>query len=218
MKKYDRYTSREEAGKILAEEIAKLNLETPYLLAIPRGGIQVAEGISKKLKIPINPIITKKLPIPGSPETGFGAITEDGTKVYNENYLAYLDLTEEELDAIYAKVIKEIKHRISIYGTYDKNIINKSDVIVVDDGAATGYSIIAALKSVKVNNPKTLIAAIPVSSFEAYNKIKELTDHTICPLVVQGAFFAVGNYYDEWYDLSEEQILNILNEHRKFSK
>ena len=81
MAQIEKYESKEAAGEILADEIAGLNLENPYILAVLRGGIQVAQGIADKFKIPINPLVVKKLPAPGNPEYGFGAITEDGTKL-----------------------------------------------------------------------------------------------------------------------------------------
>ena len=214
MDRFNTYPSRESAGEVLADLLDMLDIANPYLIAIPRGGIQVAEAIADKLRVPINPIIVKKLPIPENPEAGFGAITADGTKVLDEETVNYLRLSEDQINRISEKVVQEIKHRLEAYGSITPDHVKGADAIVVDDGAATGYSTIAALKSIKNMQPKSLIAALPVSSGEAYSKISKIADTTICPKVESTYFFAVGNYYDEWYDLSEEQIKGILKAYR----
>ncbi|OGI17242.1 MAG: hypothetical protein A2287_09360 [Candidatus Melainabacteria bacterium RIFOXYA12_FULL_32_12] len=214
MDNYKIYESREKAGEVLAEEISKLNLQKPYLLAIPRGGIQVAEAIADKLKIHIDPIIVKKLPVPGNPEAGFGAITADGKRVIDEETVSYLGLSEDQINRIANNVMQEIHHRIEVYGDINQKKVESSDVIIVDDGVATGYSLIAAIKSIKDMRPNSVTAAIPVSSGSAYEKFSRLTDHVICPLIERTYFFAVGNYYREWYDLTEEEIKSILKKYR----
>lgn len=215
MDNYRYYKSREDAGRVLAKEIGKLNLSNPYLLAIPRGGIQVAEGIADKFKIPVNVIVTKKLPTPDSPETGFGAITEDGHKVINQTYFDYLKLSDSKFNEICQEVIQEIKKRVQDYGSYDKENIDKYDVIVVDDGAATGYSLLAALINIKSYNPKSLTAAIPVSSESAFQEIKKYADNVVCPIVDTSGFFAVGYFYQEFFNLPKQEIQMILQKYRE---
>jgi len=215
MKQIKIYDSRETAGEILADNLEGLKLETPYILAILRGGIQVAEGIADKFKVPINPLAVKKLPSPGNPEYGFGAITEDGTKVLNEEAVGQLGLNDEIIEKISEKVVSEIQYRKEIYGGLDDEKIAKSDVIIVDDGIATGYSLIAGIKTVKKRNPKSLTIAVPVSTRNAYLKIKKLADYVICPLVSDDYFFAVAAYYKIWRNLSEDEIKTVLQEYRK---
>lgn len=209
-----KYQSRESAGKILAEKILTLSLKSAYLLAIPRGGIQVAEGIADVLNIPIDALVVKKLPAPGNPEYGFGAVTEDGTAVLNDEAVSGLHLNENVIGYITQQVVQEIQHRKEIYGELDDGKISKSDVIIVDDGIATGYSLIAGINTVKKRKPKSITVAVPVSSYSAFSNIKGIVDNFICPIVSDEYFFAVGNYYEEWYDLSEEQIKEILDNSR----
>ena len=210
----DKYLSREQAGEVLAslldELIKKSNLQKPYLLAIPRGGVQVAFPVAKKLNIPIHPFIVKKLPIPGNPETAFGAIAPDGTVVLDEETVKYLGLNDEIINKIAEKVREEINHRIKIYGCFKTEEIRSRDIIVVDDGIATGYSLIAALKSIKSMSPSSITLAVPVSAYDAYQKILPLVDNFVCPKIEKTPYFAVGFYYREWYDLSEEEIKNLL--------
>ncbi len=218
MVKIELYDSREAAGEILADELKKLNLSKPYILAILRGGVQVAEGIADKFHLPINPLAVKKLPAPGNPEYGFGAVTEDGTKVLNEKAVSYMGIKDEEIEKIAAAVVSEIQHRKEIFGGLDDEKIHESDVIITDDGIATGYSLIAGINTVKKRNPKSLTVAVPVSSQDAYIKIKKLADRIVCPLVSSEYYFAVASYYKEWFDLSEERIKSVLEEYkRKYS-
>jgi len=209
------YNSREDAGRILADKIAELNLENPYLLAIPRGGIQVAECVSDKLKIPINPIVVKKIPIPGNPEAGFGAITEDGIKIMDDKAVSYMGISHEAIDKISEGIIKEVIHRANVYGRPDREKVRLSDVIIIDDGVATGYSLIAAITSVKGMKPVSITAAVPVASKFAYDKIVHMVDNFVCPLVDDTYFFAVASYYKEWFDLSEDQIKSIIGTSRE---
>lgn len=209
------YHSREAAGEILAEKIAELKLASPHVLAIPRGGIQVAEAVCDRLKVPINVLVVKKLPAPGNPEYGFGAVTEDGTRVLNERAVKSLFLTEDIIDAVAEKVSKEIRHRKEVFGGLDDEKIHNSNVILVDDGIATGYSLIAGIETLKKRVPKSLVVAVPVSSYDAYYKVREMVDDIICPIVSDEMFFAVASYYKEWYDLSEGEIIVILDRYRE---
>ncbi len=214
MAQFKKYESKESAGILLANNIEEINLEKPYIMAILRGGIQVAKGIADKLKVPINPLIVKKLPSPGNPEYGFGAITEDGTKVLNEKAVNYLGLTNEIIETTAAEIVAEIHRRKELYGSLDNEKIKESNVIIVDDGIATGYSLIAGINTIKKRTPKSITVAVPVSSQDAYLKIKTMVDKIICPIVSNDYFFAVASYYKIWQDLSEEEIKAILNEYK----
>ena len=209
------YVSRDEAGKIIGNLVINQNLANPYILAIPRGGIQVAKGIADELKLPINIIVSKKLPIPGSPETGFGAITSDGTTVLDEETVINLKLTKQEIDEISNNIVNEIKHRDQIYGGFDHERIKFSDVIIVDDGIATGLSLMAAINSIKNYNPGSINVAVPVSSSVSAEKIKKMTDRFICPIIEEVYYFAVGNYYDDFSNLSENEIVKIIKDYKR---
>ncbi len=209
------YESRETAGAILADKLMELKLEKPYVMAILRGGVQVARGIADSLKVPINPLVIKKLPSPTNPEFGFGAVTEDGTKVLNEKAVEYLGLDNEIIEKTAAKVASEIRHRKEVFGGLDDDAIQSSDVIIVDDGIATGYSLIAGINTVKKRNPGSLTVAVPVSAADSYHKVKKLADNIVCPVISDEYFFAVASYYKKWFDLSEDQIKAILENYRK---
>ncbi len=209
------FISRKSAGEILAQKIKELNLNRPYLLAIPRGGIQVAEGIADSLKIPINALVVKKLPAPENPEYGFGAVTEDGTKVLNEEAVRNLQIGDNAIDNIARGIVSEIQHRKEVFGGLEDEKIHNSDVIIVDDGIATGYSLIAGIKTVQKRKPNSITVAVPVSFDSAYQAVKDMVDIVVCPIVSSGYFFAVASFYKEWYDLPEQEIVYILDSYRE---
>lgn len=215
MPELEQFHSRETAGEVLAEKIAKLNLESPHLLAIPRGGIQVAEAVADRLKVSIKPLVVKKLPAPGNPEYGFGAVTEDGTMVLNEKAVNTLFLTEDIIEKTAQSVVEEIQHRKEAFGGLDDEKIHNSNAIIVDDGIATGYSLIAGIETIRKRNPKSITVAVPVSAYDSYFRVKDMVDEIICPIVSDEMFFAVASFYEEWHDLSEGEIINILDRYRE---
>jgi len=119
------------------------------------------------------------------------------------------------INRIAARIMEEVKHRTQIYGAIELKKIRDSDAIVVDDGVATGYSLFTALKYIRNMKPKSLTAAVPVSTKEAHERLKLYADNVICPLVDESYFFAVANYYKEWYDLTEEEIKRILTDYQE---
>jgi putative phosphoribosyl transferase len=218
MNKYRFYLNRYDAGEKLAQELTKFKFQDPLLIGIPRGGIEIAEPIADKYQIPIHAMVLKKLPVPGNPEAGFGAITEDGTKVLNDKMLAYLNLTEAEIERISQSIIEEIKQRTDIYGSIQRPDIEGRNIIVADDGIATGYTLIAAIKSLQNMHPLSLTLVVPVSSKQAYEKISPMVERIICPIVDDPGLFAVANYYKEWYDLPARDIKKIIETyHQKYS-
>ncbi len=217
MSYFSYFDSKESAGSILADELEKIKVTKPFLLAIPRGGIQIAEAIAERFNVPIQAIIAKKLPLPLYPEVAFGAMTEDEINIINEEMVKDYGITKEILNEIYTRVNKEIKHRIEAYGRFDMQQVNNAEVIIIDDGVATGSSLIAAIKRVKSMKPSRLIVAVPVSTQTAYEIIKPTVDTFISYIVDSTPYFAVSRYYKEWKDLSEKEIIDVLNKYKETS-
>lgn len=209
------FDSKESAGKIIAEYLEKEGITKPFLLAVPRGGIQVAEAIAEKFHTPINAIISKKLPLPINPEVAFGAMTEDEIDILNVEMMHAYDISDDDLKIIANKVNQEIKHRIKTYGRFNPENVQGAQAVIIDDGVATGSSLIAAIKKVKTMNPKELIVAVGASTNNAYQKISPMVDKFISPIIDDSPFFAVSQYYKHWKDLSEEEILEVLKKYRK---
>jgi putative phosphoribosyl transferase len=209
------YKDRLQAGQVLAERLVRYEGQTLVALAIPRGGIQVAYPIATSLRAELDLVIPRKLPIPGNPEAGFGAITEDGTRVLNEDMVQYLGLTDWEIDSIANRVLEEVRRRTERYRRNNPFPEVKNKIaLIIDDGLATGYTALAAVNFVKKKEPKKVVVAVPVSSKSAENLIKSKVDDYICPLTSDRPWFAVASFYTQFYDLTDDEVLNCLHKYQ----
>jgi predicted phosphoribosyltransferase len=202
---------RVEAGKLLAKEIGSINNQDVLVMAIPRGGVIVGHEIAKKLGCKLDIAISKKITPPDNPEFAIGAITHDGTlfqSSYWDNYVEYPNLDDE-----IEKKKLEVKRRLEEYrGTSEYNIGGKS-IILVDDGIATGSTVFAILNWLKKQNVKEIILAIPVMPKSVY----ELIGGKVSSVIVLEApedFSAVGQFYTNFDQVSDEEVTRILNNYQ----
>lgn len=207
------FKDRYHAGELLAEKLKEYKgNKDAYIFAIPAGGVQVGAIIAKKLNLPLDLAITRKIHIPWNPEAGFGAISWDGTIILNKEIIPYLKLTKKEINQCIIEEKKIIKKRIKLFrGNKPFPNIENKIVIIVDDGLASGFSMLATIKSIKKMKPKEIIVAIPTASLKAINLIKPYVNKIICLNIRSGLFFAVADAYKEWYDLEDEDVIKILN-------
>jgi putative phosphoribosyl transferase len=208
------YKDRIQAGHALADLLARYEGQNVVVLAIPRGGVEVAFPIATRLRAPLDLVTPRKLPIPSNSEAGFGAITADGSKVLNDDLISYIGLTNAEIDDIAANVLDEVKRREKKYRE-DKPFPDLAAriVVIVDDGLATGYTALAAIDYVRKREPKKLILAVPVASKGAEMLVKSKVDEYICPLTSNRPWFAVASFYERFYDLTDEEVLNCLKKY-----
>lgn len=209
------FKDRIDAGKKLAEFL-RINIRIRrdfVVLAIPRGGIPIGAVISKLLKIPLGIIVVRKLPIPWEPEAGFGALTSYGEPIVDEVYLANLGIEDELFREIVGKVRTEIKRREALYFRYINPInVDGKIVILVDDGLATGYTMLAAIKSVK-NESKKVIVAVPTASLSALKLVSREADAVYCLNArTRIPYFAVADAYRNWRDLTDDDVIKMLKE------
>jgi len=184
------------------------------VLAIPRGGVQVAFPIAVRLRAPLDLVIPRKLPIPSNAEAGFGAITADGSRALNDDIITYLGLTDPEVDAIATQVLAEVQRREAKYrGDKPFPELTNRIAIVVDDGLATGYTALAAINYVKKRRPQRVILAVPVASKGAEMLVRSQVDEYICPLTSNRPWFAVASFYERFYDLTDEEVLSCLKKY-----
>ncbi|MEJ2252297.1 MAG: phosphoribosyltransferase family protein [Candidatus Lokiarchaeota archaeon] len=223
---YPKYPSRERAGKILAQYLEKENNtlfhkvnNNPnfgFSFAIPNGGIPVAEGFCNSLKIQYDIIIVRKIKIPYNPEAGFGSITTDGTILLNQDLIAYLGLTENEINSSINQTKKEIIERRNYYKKSEisekhyNEIISNKEIFMIDDGLASGFTMLAAIKMVKKYRPNSITIAVPTAPRKTINLIKSEVDNIICPNIRNVLQFAVADAYQIWYDVSNEETLEML--------
>ncbi len=206
-----RFKNREEAGKLLAEKIKELNLnpKESVILAIPRGGVPVAYQISKETKIPFSLVIVKKLTLPEDPEFAVGAIAPDETYVIDPMYFSRVS-RGNILEQIKQEALKEIKKRIDKYLNGKIPDIKNKNVIVVDDGLATGYTALVAGLYARNLGAKKLILAVPVAPSDSINKAYKVYENVIVYERVNTPFFAVGAYYEDFHQLTDEEMLFYL--------
>ncbi|MFQ5406178.1 MAG: phosphoribosyltransferase [Candidatus Micrarchaeia archaeon] len=210
MPKTSKFENRARAGEALAE---KLEYKNAVVLAIPRGGIPVAIPVARKLDAPLFVFVTRKLPVPSSPEVGFGAITSDKVRVLNEELVAYAGISKKQVEEISKEVLKEVKRREKVYslGKGFPNLKNKTAVIV-DDGLATGFTAIAAAKHAKKHGAKKVVVATPTSSVSAFEELKKKTGCEIVCLVIDPYFQAVAQYYEDFHEMTDEEVVGLLKE------
>jgi putative phosphoribosyl transferase len=204
------FEDRPEAGKLLARKLTEYRGSDALIFAIPSGGLPVAAEIARALAMQLDIIVVRKIQIPFNPEAGFGAMGPDGEVIINEELLSRLTLTEEEVKTQVKKTGEVIRKRERLFrqGRPFPSCKDRS-VIVVDDGLASGYTMLAALRYIK-KMPSRLIVAVPTGSERTIKRILPETDEVICLNVRSGFSFAVADAYRNWYDLTDEDVLTIL--------
>ena len=207
------FLNRQDAGKKLGARLKTLNFKNPVILAIPNGGLPVGNKITRALNCPLKILIVRKIQIPENPEAGFGAVTTDGTIVLNPKIAPFLGLSKKEIHNLAKNVIKEMKRREKIFKKKTKTFsIKGKTVILTDDGLASGYTMLAAIKSVRKLNPSKLIVAVPTASGSAINEVKPKVDALITLYKHPKELpFAVASSYKNWQDLTDKEVLKYLH-------
>ncbi|MET9796087.1 phosphoribosyltransferase family protein [Nocardiopsis alba] len=206
------FADRAEAGRRLAERVRAHAVDDPLVLALPRGGVPVGAELARALGADFDVLVVRKIGLPGHPETGVGAVSEDGRVLYDDLALARMHIPRQALSDTVASERDELDRRRRTYrGERPLPRIAGRDCVVVDDGAATGGTARAALRTVRQAGPARLILAVPVASPEAVELLRGEVD----ALVVLGApdnFRSVGEWYREFDQLSDENVTSTLFE------
>ena len=206
------FKNRRDAGQQLAKSLEKYkNAQNVILLALPRGGVVIADEIAKKLNLPLDIVVPRKIGAPGNPEYAIGAITETGEGIFNEEEIRKID--KEWLKKEIEKEKQEAQRRLRVYRG-DKPAVNLKDkiVILVDDGVATGLTLKAAIKSVRQKKPKKIVVAVPVGASDSIEEIKKEVDEVVC-LYTPLFFGAVGQFYEEFGQTEDEEVIEIMKRH-----
>lgn len=205
------FQDREETGRFLAEKLSKYKNTDALILGIPSGGVPISAVISRILDIPMDLIIVRKIQIPYNPEAGFGAVGPEGEIILNERLLKQLNLTETAIDEQIKKTMDVIKERDKLFRNKAPfpSLKNKN-IIVVDDGLASGYTMFAAIECIKKKSPRKVIVAVPTGSEKTVEFVLSVADELLC-LNVRSRFpFAVADAYRNWYDITDEEVMNII--------
>jgi len=205
------YRNRVDAGRRLAEELIQYRGSDAVVFAIPCGGVPVAVEVAKKLESPLDIVIVRKIPIPFNTEAGFGAVTEDGVPVLNQQLVEQLELTEEQIESYTEDVRSEIRRRMLVYrNKLQPSSVEGKTAIIIDDGLASGYTMLAAIKSIRNKGPAKVVVAVPVASSSAWDLVKSSADEIISPVFAHTGRFAVADFYSNWRDLTDEDVLMNL--------
>ncbi len=212
------FKDRFEAGKLLAEELREYaGNRNAIVLAVPAGGVPVGYMVAKELAVHLDIIVVRKVQIPGITEAGFGAVTWDGKIFLNDRLAKELGLKEEEIKKSILDTKRNIEERLRKFRR-DEPMPSLEDkiVVLVDDGLASGFTMLAAARSVKDKAPRKVVVAVPTGSLGAVELLEQEVDEIICLNIRSGSSFAVADAYENWYDLADEDVLKILQEKRQY--
>ncbi len=206
------FEDREAAGQALARVLAEQYPGVDGVaLAIPRGGVPVAFEVAQKLKIPLDVVVPRKIPIPWEPEAGFGAVTADGTLLLNEPLVAQLGLTKDQIRELAAQVQEEVRRRLEVYrGNRPPPEVEGKTVFLIDDGLASGFTMLTAVRSVRRAEPGEIVVAVPVSPRRSVKRVEPEVDDLVCLIVQESVPFAVASFYASFPDLSDAQVIDYL--------
>jgi putative phosphoribosyl transferase len=209
------FADREDAGERLAAALSSLSLDPPVVvLAIPRGGLEIGAEVARKLDAPLDVVIPRKVGAPGNPELGLGAVAE-GVRVLDERLIRALDVSPGYLEQEIARQENEISRRTSAYrGDLPATSIHGTTAVVVDDGVATGGTATAALRWARRAGAKSVVFAVPVAPVDAARRLETEADRVVVLLTPQ-RFFAVGQWYGSFPQVSDERVVELLRAGRR---
>jgi putative phosphoribosyl transferase len=228
---FRKYESRFKAGEFLSDFLKETNKELNeaitknstnfFCFAIPNGGVPVTEGFCSKFNLNYDILIVRKIKIPYNPEAGFGSITTDGTVLINDSLLNQLNLSQREIEKAIDLTTSEINERLRFYNKdidleqFYENKITDKQIFILDDGLASGFTMLAGIKMIKKYNPKKIFIAVPTAPLRTVTRIEKKVDEIFCPNIRNVIWFAVADAYKNWYDVPESEVLNIVN-HSKY--
>lgn len=203
------FKNRQEAGHLLAERLKKISPAEAVVLGLTRGGVVVAREIAQALKIPLDILVVKKIGAPGQEELAIGAVGPEGVVVWDEELCQRLGV-DEKIKKEKLKIKNEEREEAErlLRGKEKPLDLGGKTVILADDGIATGASVEAAVAWIKTQNPQKIILAVPVAPPDAIEKLRPEVDDIIC-LQVESEFWAVGQFYKEFSQVSDEEVIKI---------
>lgn len=206
-----RFRNHIDAGERLAKELMRYKNRDVVVFGIPRGGVIVGNEVAARLECGLDIVAARKIPVPWAPEVGFGAVTHDGTTVLNEELTSQLALPKTMINTLAERVMQEVKRRLNVYRGNDRyEMLDGKTAIIVDDGIATGISMLASIKFVKKLNPNKIVAAAPVASASGLLFISGNADEEVILHISYMAPFAVAMFYEEWSEFSDKDIIGCL--------
>ena len=209
------FAGRSEAGEELALELAKLKLAPPvHVLGLPRGGVPVAAPVAQRLSAPLDVLVVRKIGMPGQPELAIGAIAAGGVVVHNAELPAHL-VSESAFGHVVAREREELQRRERVYRKGLPPLdLRAGSVVLVDDGLATGSTMLAAIRAARALGARTVIVAVPVASMQAAELVEAEADHLVT-LCIPPWLASIGQFYEHFEQTTDAEVLDCLREQRQ---
>jgi predicted phosphoribosyltransferase len=203
---YDLFKDREEAGSLLAEKLLEYENTNSIILAIPRGGVPVGYVISQKLNLPLDIILSKKIPHPYNKELAIGAVTMDDEIV---DY--YPNISKNYINSEVSRIREVLKKKLNLYVGNDKPLdVKGKNVILVDDGIATGNTVLVSIKSLRKLKPAKIIVAVPVLPYEDLKTFQQEADEFVY-IEASNYFRGVGAFYEHFEQVDDDVVVEMLS-------
>ncbi|MBW4646757.1 MAG: phosphoribosyltransferase [Goleter apudmare HA4340-LM2] len=206
-----RFRNRTEAGQLLAKQLtAYAGAANVLVLGLPRGGVPVAYEVAKALNAPLDVCLVRKLGVPGHEELAMGAIASGSIRVLNDDVVNSLGIKPETIERVTTQELRELQRRDRNYrGEQPQPDITNHTIILVDDGIATGSTMLAAITTLQKQQPEKIIVAIPVAEFQVYEQFKSQVDEVVC-LITPERMCAIGLWYEDFSQTTDAQVRELL--------
>ncbi len=209
------FENRHDAGTQLAARLGEYQGQPVVVLAIPNGGVPVALEVASALDTDFGLVISRKIPAPLNPEAGFGAVADDGTVILNEEAVKRIGLSRQQIEYEASKVRAEIKQRSLLYrGERPPVSVSGKTAIIIDDGLASGITMMAAVASVRHRHPRRIVVAVPCASAIAVKQVERVADKVVTCAAGYMPTFYVSDFYRYWYDLGDSEVVKYLDQWR----
>lgn len=207
------FADRSEAGRLLAVRLSGLKLPANVvILALPRGGLPVGSEIAKKLGAPLDVVVVRKLGVPWQPELAMGAIASGLTQTLDQDLVRELNISHEEIDSVIDREKSELERREGLYRKGRPALdLRGRTVVLVDDGLATGSTMLVAARYARSHAPERILVAVPVAAVQACRRLQEEVDDCIC-LASPQPFAAVGEWYTDFSQVDDSEVQHLLQE------
>lgn len=205
----DRFDDRIDAGRRLGEALVDRDLRADLVLAIPRGGLPVGRGVADALSLPLDVVVSSKIGAPGNPELAIGAVASDGSAWIDEAFVERLGVDEAYVARGREREAEAAREKAARYRTGDPPAVAGRTVVVVDDGAATGATAIAAVGLLRERGAGRIVVALPVAPPETVTELQRVADEVVC-LLVPSSMGAVGRFYRRFDQVSDEEAISYL--------
>ncbi len=205
------FLDRADAGQKLAKQLSVYaNRDDVVVLGVPRGGVPVAFEVAQALKAPLDIMLVRKLGTPGQQELAMGAIASGGVRILNEEVIRELGINQEQIEAATVAQQAELERREQLFRSGRPGVsVQGKTAILIDDGIATGSSMLAAIDALRALHPAQIVVATPVAPANMHNRMKGRADEFVCALTPEW-FFAIGEFYQEFPQTEDSEVAELL--------